>query len=186
MDERGDQEAAASRLLYDDTAPRLRKPITPAVLQFRRPVFLAAPAGVLIASLVAAGFTGLSLGGQDSETALAIGLGYAGFALPAIVIALYFARRKGESFALVAPNLLSVSHTFLLLGFLALAFVPGLGQTRAAETLAGAIPGPQLPSPGLEALKGYCVLFIVVTVASVLASMSLRLVGLRRVVAGGE
>ena len=184
MVEPWERETAAQRLLYDDAAPRLRQPVNPTVLKFRRPAFLFIPLTVAVAAALPASFVAAALAAPSPDALPGVGAVFGGFFLFALTIALFLSRREEGSYALLTPNLVSVSHAALLLAFLSAILVPGLLASPPVAGVMAGLPGPTLPTPQLELLKAYCILFVLVTLASTAAALVLRLIGFRRVVAG--
>ena len=178
-----DDETSVERLLYDDTAPRLRRPINPTVLKFRRPSFLFMPLTVVIAAVIAGAIATFGIAGSSAELPVIAGV-FAGFFLLIMVLALVFSRREEDSYALLTPNLVSLAHAMLLIGFVVAIVMPGALSAPTVQGILAGLPGPQLESPQLELFKAYCILFVVITVASVVGALVVRLIGFRRVVAG--
>jgi len=177
-------EHARTRLLYDDTAPRFRKPVNPSVLKFRRPGILFLPVTVLVAAAVptamatGALFPAMSLGPEPVAAA------FGSFFVLAVLMGLGLSRREEQSFALLLPNLLSASHLLLLVALGVAFFGAGPQGNATIQQLVDGFPGPAMGTTTLNLLKAYCVLFALITVASVAAALVMRLIGFRRVVAG--
>ncbi len=186
MDDRTEHETAAVRLLYDDEAPRLRRPINPTILQFRRPLFFFAP----LALLLSAGLPALAAGVLLSEalpwTREVVAAGLGSFLALIIFFALVLARREERSFSLLVPNTLSAAHGFLALCFLGAFILAGpLGRAEVPQIFA-LLPGPPVDELPLQFAKAYIFFFLVVTVTSILAILLMRFVGLRRVIAEAD
>ncbi|MCQ8184965.1 hypothetical protein [Parvularcula maris] len=185
MDTEWRDQEAASRLLYDDERPRLRRPVNPTVLKLRRPAFLVMP---LVFALACIGPSfGVAYLAADllpvSETVLASGL--SGFMALTLLLTLALARRQEKSFALLIPNALSVSHALLIVTAGALFAVPSLLAAEPVAAVLSSLPGPALEEPPLQLAKAYIGAFLLVTGVSIGAVVVFRILGLRRVVAEG-
>lgn len=176
------RETSAQRLLYDDAAPRKVRPINKVVLRFRRPGLLFAPLALAISAGLPATGAAFVLGdvlpGDIALNAAAIGGVMALF----LLLALVFARREENSFALVTPNMLTVSHAFLSLALIGAFVAGGPMQVEAVPRVLGALPGPMFDELQLQIFKAYLVLFILMTAAAVVSAQLFKFLGLRRVV----
>lgn len=183
MQDAWEQETSVERLLYDDAEPRVRRPISPTVLKFRRPALLFFPLTLIVAALVP-GYLGATLLGDIVPGKTEVVAGSLGiFFLLVLGFAVLLARREGGSFALLMPSTLSVTHALLMLAFIG-AFAGGsVLQGTAFPAILGAVPGPQLDEPHLMIFKAYCFFFVVLTLMAILSVFILRIVGFRRVVA---
>lgn len=184
MEDRRRRETSTERLLYDDAAPRLRRPINPTVLKFRRPAALVIPLAIVIGTAVSSGTMIAVLVANEPGVLMLAGAVFGGFFLAGVLLALIVSRRSGGIYALFTPNLISVSHAVLLLAFVSAIAMPEVLQVPPAEALLGALPGPELPTPRLGLFKAYVVLFVLITAASIAAGVLVRLVCFRRVIAG--
>lgn len=186
MDSNWDEETSLGRLLYDDEAPRLRRPINATVLRFRRPAVLIVPLALVVAAILPAILGALLIEPSTPWPLETVAAVMAVFILIILMGALALARREERSFALLVPNTLSVAHALLALLLLAGFIVGGpLGVDEVPQLLAG-LPGPAVPTFELTMMKAYVFLFLVVTAASILAMMLFRVLGFRRVVADAD
>ena len=173
-----------TRLLYDDAAPRFRKPINATVLKFRRPSLLFIPLALIITAAVP---TALSVSALAPVMAvepkwLAAALG--SFFVLAVALGLALAKREQHSFALLLPNLLSASHLLLLLALIGVFVAAGPMQNADVAQLVAGFPGPPMGSFSMNLMKGYCLFFALITVSCLVAAVVMRFIGFRRVVAG--
>jgi hypothetical protein len=183
MDGHHQQERAATRLLYDDQAPRLRRPVNPTVLRLRRPGALFFPLSLLFAAgIPGAGTAWLAgrVGVAVPDAAVAVLTTSGGFAL-VLMCALALARREEKSFALLLPNVLSVAHAILAVGFLAAFALIQQPGFSVIGRYAGLVPGPRFDLANHQLAYAYCILFLLVTAGGIIASVLFRLVGLGRV-----
>ncbi|MEM9840379.1 MAG: hypothetical protein AAF830_14660 [Pseudomonadota bacterium] len=179
-----ERETSSERLLYDDAAPRLRRPVNATVLKFRRPAFLFLPLALALAPAIATAILVMGLSASTPDFLQMAAMVFGSFFFVCVVLALLFARRSEGSFALFTPNLISAAHAGLLIAFIAALVMPQAVQMPAAQMLLGTMPGPELPNPQLGLFKAYVVLFALITAACVAAGIVLRWVCFRRVVAG--
>ncbi|NNU16729.1 hypothetical protein HK107_10385 [Parvularcula sp. ZS-1/3] len=177
-----DDHEANLRLLYDDDAPRLRRPINESVLVLRRPSVLFAPVAVLIAAGIPAAVLAFLTADMLPFSLEQMGIAYGAFLTLVLVAAIGLAKREQRSFALLMPSTLSMAHFGLLIAAIAGLVAAGSGIEAVPQTLAG-LPGPQLDTIQLQLMKGYMVFFVLMTVAAILSVFLLRIIGFQRVVA---
>lgn len=175
---------ARTRLLYDDQAPRVRQPINATVLKFRRPSVLVLPLALILTAAVPTALAVAALMPSLPVPPQWLAGVLGSFFLLALSLALALAKREDESFALLLPNLLSASHLLLLLALIGTFVAAGPFQNTYVANLVTTFPGPAMGSFVLDLMKSYCILFVLITIASFISSLVFRVVGFRRVVAG--
>lgn len=174
---------AAERLLYDDAAPRVRRPMQTRVLRLRRPAFLILPLALAVSAAAPGYLAARLLAGVVELPVNAAAAGLSLLIAAILLVGLLLARREERSFALLAPNSLSAAHALLLLAFAAVFVAAGpLEEERVTRVLAG-LPGPPLAAPHLQLFKAYCLAFTGITGLTLLGVVLLRLLGFHRVVA---
>lgn len=184
MDDIDENITAAERLLYDDEAPRIRRPINASVLMFRKPALFFLPLAVLISAGLPAAAGGFVMAGALPWTPPVVAAGLGSFLAIILFVSLVMASRGEKSFALLVPNTLSTAHAFLVICFVAAFVMAGpMGRTEIPQILS-MLPGPPVEGLHLQFAKAYILFFLAVTVCSVASIMLMRVLGFRRVIAG--